>query len=95
MMERHVRHAGDVPEFHGTQRKAVNSQLLWNEAVEPLGEPELPETELDGKLPTARDAQEDLVVRVGDRNPRSPAERGRPFDPPEERVRVEQQLHSV
>jgi hypothetical protein len=56
---------------------------------------ELPETELDGEFPAACDAEEHVVVRAGELGSRSPAHRRRSFDPPEEGMRVEQQLHRV
>ncbi len=95
MMERQVHDSGHMPEFHTGQHNAVARQLLRNEPFEALGESEFPETELDGELPAARDAEEHLVVRVGDLGPRSATQRRRSFDPPEKRMRVEQQLHRV
>jgi hypothetical protein len=51
MMEGQVPDSGHVPEVQTEQHKAVTRELLRDEAFEALGEPELPDTELDGEFP--------------------------------------------
>jgi hypothetical protein len=79
----------------GAGSPAHPQPLVAAPAFEASRETELPETELDGEFPAARDAEEHLVVRVGDLGSRSPTRRRRSFDSPEERMSVEQQLHRV
>lgn len=95
MAERQVRDSNDMSEPNIQQREAVDAKLLGNEPIQAFSQPKLAETELDGKLPAAGDAEKDLVIRVGDSRPCSPPDCGRALDPPEERVRVEQQFHPV
>ena len=66
MVERKVGDAKNVPELHAEQREAVQCQLFRNELIQTPGNTELAKTVFDRKLPAAGQAEQDLVVRVGD-----------------------------
>ena len=59
-----------------------------------LGHLEPPDAGLDNDLPSAHRAHEDLVGTVADQRPRSRRQAAVVGDPPEERMRVEQEPHS-
>jgi hypothetical protein len=60
-MERQIGGADNMP---------IDGQLLGDEMVEPLSEPDLPGTQLDCRLPAAREAEKNLVVGIGGGCPR-------------------------
>jgi hypothetical protein len=95
MTQRQVGDANHVWEPNVEEREAVESELLGNEPVQPLGQAELAETELDRQLSAAGDAEQDLVLRTRDGGSRPAAHCGGSFNPAKKGVRVEEQLHVV
>src|SRR5450759_1915038 len=82
-----------VPKVNRQDLKAVDRHLFGHEVFEVLRQPQPSDPRLDRKLPSARDTQEDLVPLSRDQLSRLRREPRIVADPPEERMRVEQQPH--
>ena len=82
-----------VPEVNRQDLKAVDRHVFGHEVFEVLRQPQPSDPRLDRKLPGARDTQEDLVPLSRDQLSRLRRKPRIVADPPEERVRVEQQPH--
>src|SRR5450830_1936481 len=82
-----------VPEVNRQDLKAVDRHVFGHEVLEVLRQPQPSNPRLDRKLPSACDTQEDLVPLSRDQLSRLRREPRIVADPPEERMRVEQQPH--
>jgi hypothetical protein len=79
-----------VPEVDCELSERARGNLIRDESINGARKPQLAQTALDRQLPTAREAQQALGVRVPDRFPRPVRKRFGIVDPPQEHVRIEE-----
>ena len=88
-------HAGHVRELDSEQPEAVRRELLGDKLLDWSSDPQLVDADFDGHLPAAHQADEALGFPIGDRHACATGQSSIVCDPPQERVRVEQQaLHA-
>src|SRR5262245_31379529 len=75
--------------------EAIPDDPLGDEYVKGDGQRVLRETDLDGRFPIACRTDQNLVVRVGDQDPRGGAPLGVVRDEPQECVGVQKQPHGM
>jgi hypothetical protein len=93
VVKRQSKQAVQVLRTDWEQLYAVRPQLNRDQLVERTGKGELAQAGLDRNLPRARNAEKARILWILDRRPCARTEPGVSCQKPEQRVRVQEQVH--